>query len=256
MERERRTVIHQPEDMVWGRNPVRELLESGRDVDKILVASGDRDGVLRELITTARNRGIPVSQLDRRVLDAKVGHAAHQGIVAFAAQHAYASVDEILHAAEIRGEPPLLLLLDGVEDPHNLGALIRTADCSGAHGVIIPKRRSVGLTAAVFKASAGAVEHVPVARVTNMTHAVDELKKHGIWVYAADMDGSDYTSADLTGPCAIVLGGEGSGVSRLVREHCDGVLSLPLRGRINSLNVSAAGAVLLFEAVRQRMSRA
>jgi len=241
-----------PENLVFGRNAIRELLASGRSVDKVMVARGEREGSIGELIRTAREAGIPVLETERSKLDALTQGAKHQGILAFAAERAYASVSDILAYARSRGETPLIVVLDGVEDPHNLGAILRTADCVGAHGVIIPKRRAVGLTPVVAKCSAGAIEHVLVARVPNLVAALDELKEQGVWVYAADMDGQTYTGVDLTGSAALVLGAEGAGVSRLVREHCDFTVSVPLFGHVDSLNVSNAAAVLLYEAVRQR----
>ncbi len=240
------------ENMICGRNALRELLASGRSVDKILVQRGERDGSLGELIRTAREMKIPVIECEKSKLDSITGHARHQGVVAYVAEREYATVEEILAYAEERGEKPLLIICDGVEDPHNLGAIIRTADCVGAHGVIIPKRRSVGLTSTVAKASAGAIEHVKIAKVTNLAVAIDELKDQGVWIYAADMDGENYAKADLRGAMALVLGSEGFGISRLVKEKCDFVLSIPLWGQVNSLNVSNAAAVLLCEAAKQR----
>ncbi len=240
------------ENMICGRNALRELLASGRSVDKILVQRGERDGSIGELIKTARELKIPVTECDKSKLDSITNHARHQGVVAYAAEREYASVRDLLDVAASRGEAPFLIVCDGVEDPHNLGAIIRTADCVGAHGVIIPKRRSVGLTSTVAKASAGAIEHVRVAKVTNLASTIDELKDAGVWIYAADMDGADYAKQDLRGAMALVLGSEGFGISRLVKEKCDFVLSIPLWGQVNSLNVSNAAAVLLCEAARQR----
>ncbi len=240
------------ENMVCGRNALRELLASGRSVDKILVQRGERDGSIGELIRNARELKIPVTECDKSKLDSLTGHARHQGVVAFAAEREYSTVAELLQYAEELGEKPFLVICDGVEDPHNLGAIIRTADCVGAHGVIIPKRRSVGLTSVVSKASAGAIEHVRVAKVTNLASAIDELKESGVWIYAADMDGETYWNTDLRGAMALVVGSEGFGISRLVKEKCDFVLSIPLWGQVNSLNVSNAAAVLMCEAAKQR----
>lgn len=241
-----------PENLVTGRNAVRELLATGRDIDKVLVAKGDREGSISLLVSLAIERKIPVVEVDRKKLDTLTAGARHQGIVAYAAEHKYAEIDDLFALAEERGEPLLIAVADGVEDPHNLGAIIRSAECAGFHGIIIPKRRAVGLTAVVSKTSAGAMEHLPIVRVTNISTTLEELKKRGVWVYGADMDGEIYEKVDLRGPAAIVLGSEGFGMSRLVKEHCDFVLSVPMYGQVNSLNVSAAAAVLFCEAARQR----
>ncbi len=230
---------------VGGRNAARELLASGRDIDKIFVAKGDREGSILSLIAEARSRSIPVVEVDRRRLDSLVGHPHHQGIAVSAAMVNYCEVEDILRLAEERGEPPFLIVADGIEDPHNLGAIIRTAECCGAHGLILAKRHAAGITPIVAKASAGAVAHLPIARVSNLACTVDDLKEKGIWFYAADMDGTPYDKIDFGGPCALVLGSEGSGISRLVREKCDFVASIPIYGQVNSLNVSAAAAILL-----------
>lgn len=240
------------EGTVSGRNAVRELLAGGRDVDKIFVARGDREGSIVALVGEAVARRIPVIEVDRKRLDTLCGHSHHQGIVAQAAERAYSTVEEILAYAEECGEKPLIVVADEIEDPHNLGALIRCAECSGVHGIIIPKRRAVGLTAAVAKSSAGAIEHMRVAKVTNIAATLELLKEKGLWVYAADMDGSPYYATDLRGAAAIVLGSEGFGISRLVKEKCDFVVSIPLYGQVNSLNVSTAAAVILCEAAKQR----
>ena len=238
--------------IISGRNAVRELLMGERDIDKIYVSRGEREGSIKMLISMARERKIPVIELDKARLDAMCEGGRHQGIVALAAEHNYSSVDEILEYAQSRGEKPFVVILDGVEDPHNLGAVIRSAECLGAHGVIIPKRRAVGLTSTVAKSAAGATEYVRVARVTNISAVIDELKEKGLWIYAADMGGDDYTKTDLKGSLAIVLGSEGEGISRLVKEKCDFTISIKLRGRVNSMNVSCAAAVLLSEVARQR----
>lgn len=249
--RQNPTVTELPETMIFGRNAVIELLKSGRSVDKIWIREGEREGSLKLIGAQAAARGIPVISVSRTKLDEMTCNLPHQGVVAVAAERDYCSLDDILDYAAQRGEKPLIVIADGIEDPQNLGALIRTAECAGAHGVIIPKRRSVGLTGAVAKASAGAVEHVRIARVTNLAAAVDELKKKGVWIYAAEADGTPYTQTDLSGAVAIVLGSEGFGVSRLVREKSDFILSIPMYGQVNSLNVSAAASVLVFEAARQ-----
>ena len=240
-------------DLIEGRNAVMEALRAGRTIDKIFIAKGDVDKTLGHIASKARSAGIVVTEADRRKLDAMSQTHAHQGVIAMVAAHAYATVEEILENAKNRGEAPLIVICDELSDPHNLGAIIRTAECAGAHGVIIPKRRSVGLTAVVGKASAGALEYLPVARVANLVSAIRELQKAGVWVFgtAADGDTALY-QADLKGPAAIVIGNEGDGMSRLVAEACDFKVSIPMRGRISSLNASNAAAILLYEAVRQR----
>lgn len=243
-------------DIIPGRNPVAEALRSGRPIDCVYIAKGQRTGQIPVLAAKAKQAGIPVKEADPRKLSHMCNGANHQGILAVAAAKEYATVEDMLALAESRNEPPLLLLCDGLEDPHNLGAVLRAAECSGAHGVVIPKRRSVGLTYAVSKASAGAAEYVPVARVRNLANLIDELKGRGLWVMAADMDGEPWCQVDFTGPVAIVIGSEGRGVSRLVRERSDRIVSLPLRGRVNSLNASVAAGILCYEAVRQRMGLA
>lgn len=240
------------ECIVYGRNAVKELLAGGRDIEKMYIQTGEREGSVNLLIGIASERKIPIIEVERVKLDSLTLGAHHQGVVAVAAERNYSTVDEILAYAEECGEAPFVILLDGVEDPHNLGAIIRSAECSGAHGVIIPKRRAVGLTSTAAKASAGAIEHMRVAKVTNLAMTIDYLKERGLWLYAADMDGSDYYNTDMTGAAAIVLGSEGFGVSRLVKEKCDFTVSIPLYGKVNSLNVSCAGAVIMTEVARQR----
>lgn len=241
------------QQLIIGRNAVAEALRSGRPVDAIHVARGQRGGALHVILAMARENGILVKETDPRKLDAMCGGAAHQGVAAVAAAVPYAQVEDLFRLASERGEPPFLIIADEVEDPHNLGALIRTAEAVGAHGLIIPKRRAVGLTYAVGKASAGAVEYLPVARVGNLAATMEELKKRGVWIYGADMQGACWCEADLTGPVALVIGNEGKGLGRLVRESCDGMLSLPMRGKINSLNASVAGGILMYEVARQRL---
>ena len=242
------------ENQLEGRNAVTEALRAGRTIDKLYIASGETDKALSRLAAMARQAGAAVVECDRRKLDQMSQTGAHQGVIAQAAVHDYCTVDDMLALANERGEAPLIVLCDELTDPHNLGAIIRTAECAGAHGVIIPKRRSVGLTAVVGKASAGAVEYMPVARVANLTQTIEALKKQGVWVFgtAADADTALYC-ADLKGPAAIVIGSEGDGMSRLVADSCDFKVSIPMRGHISSLNASAAAAILLYEAVRQRM---
>ena len=241
------------ENLLEGRNALTEALAAGRAIDKVYLAEGNTDRALARLAAMAKQAGAVVVETDRRKLDQLSATGAHQGVIAMVAAHAYATVEEILENAKNRGEAPLIVICDELSDPHNLGAIIRTAECAGAHGVIIPKRRSVGLTAVVGKASAGALEYLPVARVANLVSAIRELQKAGVWVFgtAADGDTALY-QADLKGPAAIVIGNEGDGMSRLVAEACDFKVSIPMRGRISSLNASNAAAILLYEAVRQR----
>ncbi|MBQ7152866.1 MAG: 23S rRNA (guanosine(2251)-2'-O)-methyltransferase RlmB [Clostridia bacterium] len=239
---------------VIGRNAVRELLKSGRSVDKILVKRGDREGSIVVLVAEAIERKIPVIEVDKAKLDEISGFAPHQGIVAMAAEKEYCSVEDILQIAAERGEPPFLILADGLTDPYNLGAVIRSAEACGAHGLIIPKRRSAGLTPLVTKASAGAIEHLAVAKVANLANTVRELKEKGVWVFAAEAGGEDYRKVDFRGPCAIILGSEGNGVSDILKKSSDRIVSIPMYGHVNSFNVSAAAAILLAEAARQHHS--
>ena len=242
-----------PEDtgLVIGRNAVRELLKSEREIDKILVQRGEREGSIVMLVAMAIERGIPVVETDKAKLDAMSGFVPHQGIIAMAAEKEYCSVEDILAIAEQRGESPLIVIADGITDPYNLGALIRCAEGLGAHGLILPKRRAVGLTPLVSKASAGAIEHLAVAKVANLAQTVQELQKQGVWVYAAEAGGQSYDKTDLTGPCALIFGSEGNGVSALLKQKCDAIISIPMRGQVNSLNVSTAASILLCEAARQ-----
>ena len=238
-------------EVVAGRNAVRELLRSGRAIDKIfLQKSEDRSGSILMLLREALERKIPVVEAEKAKLDALSGGIPHQGIAALVAETEYVSVEEILQIANDRGEAPFLVLCDGVTDPYNLGAIIRSAECCGAHGVVIPKRRSAGVNAVVAKASAGAVEHMAIAKVTNLTAAIETLKESGVWVFAAEAGGQNIYKTDFAGPCAIVLGSEGNGVSPLVKKTCDAIVSIPLYGKINSFNVSAAAAILLAEVAK------
>ena len=236
---------------VIGRNAVRELLRSDRPVDKLMVQRGERTGSIVVLVAQAIEKGIPVIEVEKSKLDNMASFAPHQGVIALAAEKEYCTVEDLLQIAQDRGEAPLLVICDGVTDPYNLGAIIRCAECCGAHGLIIPKRRAAGLTPLVTKASAGAVEHLAVAKVANIASTVELLKKKGVWTFAAEAGGSDVYSTDLKGPCAIVLGSEGNGVSQLVRKTCDAVISIPMYGKVNSFNVSTAAAILLAEAARQ-----
>lgn len=244
----------EPEGQLEGRNALQEALKSGRTVDKVFIADGETDRGLQRLAAQARQAGAVVVPVDRRRLDAMSVTHAHQGVIALAAAHDYSTIDDILQEAAVRGEAPLLVICDELSDPHNLGAILRSAECAGAHGVIIPKRRSVGLTATVAKASAGAVEYMKVARVTNISAAIAQLKERGVWVFGAAAEGAvPLYRADLTVPAAIAIGNEGVGLSQLVRKNCDVVVSIPMKGKISSLNASAAASVLLYEAVRQRL---
>ena len=241
--------------VIEGRNAVIEALRAGTAIDKIYIMKGETDSALGHIASAAREKGIVVVDADRRKLDGMSRTHSHQGVIALAAVREYASVEDLLQAARDRGEPPLLVVCDELSDPHNLGAVIRTAECAGAHGVIIPKRRSAGLTAVVGKTSAGAVAHVPVARVPNIPALLKDLKKQGVWVFGTAADGTTALyDADLKGPAAIVIGSEGDGMTRLAAENCDFLVSIPMRGKLNSLNASAAAAILLYEAVRQRMA--
>ena len=239
--------------LIEGRNAVIEALRAGTAMDKIYIARGETDATLGHIASTARGKGIVVVEADRRKLDGMSRTKSHQGVIAITAVRAYATVDDILAAAREKGEPPLIMVCDELSDPHTQGAVIRTAECAGAHGVIIPKRRSAGLTAIVAKTSAGAVSYLPVARVPNLTAALKELKEQGLWVFGTAADGpTTLYDADLKGPAVIVIGSEGDGMGRLVREQCDFLVSIPMRGELNSLTASAAAAVVLYEAVRQR----
>lgn len=242
------------EGQLEGRNALQEALKSGRTVDKVFIAAGEIDRGLQRLAAEAKEAGAVVVPVDRRKLDAMSFTHAHQGVIAQAAAHVYYSIDDILEEAASRGETPLIVICDELSDPHNLGAILRSAECAGAHGVIIPKRRSVGLTATVAKASAGAVEYMKVARVTNISTAIGELKEKGVWVFGTAAEGSiPMYQADLSGPTAIVIGNEGAGLSQLVRKNCDVMVNIPMRGHISSLNASAAASILLYEALRQRL---
>ena len=242
------------EDVIAGRNSVGEALKSGRPLNKLLIAKGERQGSLRELAGIAKDKGILVQEVEPQRLAQLAPGQRHQGVVAMASPVEYAEVEDILAAAESKGEAPLIVVLDELEDPHNLGAVLRTVDAAGAHGVIIPKRRSCPLSTTVAKTSAGAVEYVPVARVANLAQTLDKLKKAGVWVAGCDMDGTEnYFEASLKGPLALVIGGEGRGLWRLVKEHCDFLVRIPMQGHVNSLNASVACSLVLYEAVRQRL---
>ena len=248
------------DNVIFGRNPVMEALKSGREIEKLLMLK-NAEGSAKKIEGLARERRIPIQYVDKAALDRvsggdggsdREGAGSHQGVAAFTSANRYYEVEDLLSAAAEKGEAPFLILLDGIEDPHNLGAILRTADGAGAHGVIIPKRRAAGLTETVAKASAGAIEYVPTAKVANLAQTIDQLKAKGLWIAACDMDGTVYHKTDLTGPIAIVIGGEGQGIGRLIREKCDYIVSIPMAGKIGSLNASNAAAVLLYEINRQR----
>lgn len=244
------------EDQLEGRNPVLEALKSGREIDKILVLKGQREGSIKKIISLAREQKIVVQQVEKPKLDKISSTGAHQGVIAFVAMRQYVDVEDILSKAEERNEEPFVILIDEITDPHNLGSILRTANAAGAHGVIIPKRRTVGLTAVVAKASAGAIEYVPVAKVANLAQTIDLLKEKGLWIVGADMSGEhNFYKADLKGPIGLVIGNEGKGIGRLVKEKCDFLVKIPMKGEIESLNASVAGAIIMYEILRQREQR-
>ena len=238
------------ENIIVGRNPVTEALRSGREIDKLMVSS--EEGSMKKILAKAKERRIPVMKVEKSAIDRISEGKAHQGVAAYVSAYAYAELEDIFRIAEERGEDPFIIILDNLEDPHNLGAIMRTAECAGAHGIIIPKRRACGLTEVVAKASAGAIEYMPCVKVTNIAQAIEELKERGVWVAACDMGGQEYYKADLKGKLAVVIGSEGSGISRLVKEKCDFVVSMPMVGRITSLNASNAAAVIIYEVRKQR----
>ena len=240
------------ENIICGRNPVMEALRSGREIDRLLVAHGVSGGSVTAIIAKCSARGILIKEVSPQKLDYYCAGANHQGVAVFFASQDYCEVSDILDTAAERGEKPFIIICDEIEDPHNLGAIIRTAEACGVHGIIIPKRRSASLNATVAKSASGALEYMKVARVTNLANTIDELKEAGVWVFGADMDGTDYTKTDFDIPTAIVIGNEGKGIGTLVAKKCDGIVSLPMCGKINSLNASVAAAVLMYEVVRSR----
>ena len=239
-------------NIICGRNPVLEALRSGREIDRLFVAHGTGGGSVTAIIAKCRAKGILIKEISPQKLDYYCGGANHQGVAVMFASQEYAVVDDMFALAETRGEKPFLIICDEIEDPHNLGAIIRTAEATGVHGVIIPERRSASLNATVAKAACGALEYVPVARVTNIANTIDSLKERGVWVFGADMDGDDYTKTDFDTPCALVIGNEGKGIGALTAKKCDAILSLPMLGKINSLNASVAAGILMYEVVRSR----
>ena len=243
----------QRDDLLIGRNAVSQALESGRPIDTLYVAKGQKNGSIGQIIKKSKDLGIVIKEVDKKKLDFMSGKSNHQNVIAGCAVHEYSSVEDMLELAKKRNEDPFIIICDELEDPHNLGAIIRTAEITGAHGVIIPKRRSVTLSYAVGKTSAGAIEYVPVAKVSNLVSEIEKLKKLGLWIYAADMDGQSWCSTDFSGGVVLVIGSEGKGVSRLVKEKCDVTVSLPMKGKINSLNASVAAGILMMEVSRQRL---
>ncbi|MBQ4577861.1 MAG: 23S rRNA (guanosine(2251)-2'-O)-methyltransferase RlmB [Clostridia bacterium] len=254
-EEKKNALTAEADGVIEGRNAVIEALRAGENIDKIFIQKGETDKTLGHIASKARAAGIVVVDADKRKLDGMSRTHAHQGVIALAAMREYVSVEDILEKAAEKGEKPLIVICDEISDPHNLGAIIRTAECAGAHGVVIPKRRSAGLTAVVAKTSAGAVAHMPVARVANIPSLINDLKKQGVWVFGSAAKGTtELYKADLKGSAAIVIGSEGDGMTRLAEENCDFLVSIPMKGKLNSLNASAAAAILLYEAVRQRLS--
>ena len=243
------------ESVCEGRNPVLEAFRSGKTVDRLFILDGCHDGPIQTILREAKKKNTLINYVKKERLDQLSETGKHQGVIAYLAAYEYAEVSDILKAAENKGESPFIIILDGIEDPHNLGAIIRTANLAGAHGVIIPKRRAVGLTATVAKTSAGALNYTPVAKVTNLVQTMEDLKKEGLWFVCADMDGEVMYRQNLTGPIGLVIGNEGEGVSRLVKEKCDFVTSIPMKGDIDSLNASVAAGVLMYEIVRQRLGK-
>lgn len=240
------------DDLIIGRNAIREALKSGRPAECLMIQRGERKGSVSPIVAQCIEMKIPVKEVDGKKLDFMCGHSNHQGVILIAAAKEYSTLEDIFANAEEKGEAPFIIICDGLEDPHNLGAVIRSAEAAGAHGVIIPSRRSTGLGYTVGKSSAGALEYMPVARVTNINSAIEEVKKRGVWVYAADMDGKPYYETDMSGAVAIIVGSEGRGVGRLVKENADVVVSIPMKGQINSLNASVAASILMFEVAKTR----
>lgn len=241
------------QDIIAGRNAITEALRAERPIDSLLIARGSQTGKIGAIIAACRDNGIPIKEVAPEKLDHLCKGTPHQGVAAIAAAHSFSTLDDIFASAEKKGEPPFIIIADNLQDPHNLGAIIRTAEGAGAHGIIIPKRRSVSLTYAVGKASAGAIEYMPVARVSNLAGTVEELKKRGMWVFGADIEGKPWCQADLSGPIALVIGGEDAGIGKLLKEKCDFLVSLPMQGKINSLNASVACGILMYEVTRQRL---
>lgn len=244
------------EDLIIGRNAVREVIKSGRTIETIYIAKGSKEGSINEIIKLAKDNRLVIKEVDKKKLDSMSSGLVHQGVIALITPYKYCEIQDILNYAEERNEDPFIVILDELEDPHNLGSIVRTAELCGVHGVIIPKRRNVGVTATVYKSSVGAIEHVKVAKVTNVNNAIDELKKAGIWVYGADMHGDEYSyQVNYSGPCALVIGSEGKGISKLTLKKCDKLVKIPMVGKINSLNASVAGGILMYEVLKSRLDK-
>lgn len=243
------------ENLVIGRNAVLELLKSGKEIENILIANGEREGSINRIIALCKENKIVVKNVDRKKLDFLAPGGNHQGVVANIPAHEYSTVEQIIEYAQEKGQDPFIIMCDEIEDSHNLGAIIRTAEACGAHGIIIPKRRNVGLNYIVAKTSCGALEYIKVARVTNLAVTIEELKKKNIWVYAADMDGQRWDKTDFSGGCCLVIGSEGNGVGRLIKEKCDVIVSLPMLGKVNSLNASVAAGIMMYEITKQRLDK-
>ncbi|HBE9438271.1 tRNA/rRNA methyltransferase, TrmH family, group3 [Clostridioides difficile] len=240
---------------IEGRNPVIEAIKSDREIDKILIANSAKEGSIKKIIGMAKDKNIIIQYVDKHKLDEVSTSHSHQGVIAYASEHKYYELDELIDLAKNKDEDPFFIILDEITDPHNLGSIIRTADAVGAHGVIIPKRRSVHITPVVAKASAGAVEYMPVCKVTNIVNTIKRLKEEGLWIAAADMDGETFYKQNLTGPLGVVIGSEGFGISRLVKQNCDFIVKMPMIGNVTSLNASVAGGILLYEIFRQRLGK-
>ena len=240
------------EQYIVGRNPVLEILKAGKEIEKIYILKGDLKGSINKIIGIAKDKNIMIQQVDRNKLEQIAQGSSHQGVAALVTPYVYFSIDDILEKAKKLSESPFIVILDGIEDPHNLGAIIRTAECGGVHGIIIPKRRAAHVTSTVYKSSAGAVEHMMIAKVNNISDTIEELKEKGLWIYGADADGEEYYfNTDLKGPIALVIGNEGKGISRLVKEKCDFLLKIPMYGKVSSLNASNAASILIYEVVKQ-----
>lgn len=244
------------EDLVLGRNAVIEVLKSDSTIEYLCVSKGELEGSIKVILSLAKDKGVVIKEADRRKLDAMCGGANHQGVIAKVTPFKYSEVADILDLAKKKGEQPFVIILDEIEDPHNLGSIIRTAELCGAHGIIIPKRRNVGVTPTVYKCSAGAIEHMKIAKVTNINATIDGLKESGIWIYGADIEGKDYSyNVDFSGPCALIIGSEGRGISKLTLKKCDVLVKIPMIGKINSLNASVAGGIMMYEVLKGRLTK-
>lgn len=240
-------------DYIEGRNPVIEVLKSGREIEKILISEGNNVGSINKIIGICKDKNIIIQNVPKSKLDSMSETKSHQGVIAIVSAHKYSSIEDMFNLAEKRNEKPFIIILDEIEDPHNLGSIMRSAECVGAHGIIIPKRRAVGLTSVVAKTSAGAIEYIPVAKVSNISYAIDELKEKGLWIYGADMDGEGYYyEKDLKGSIGLVVGAEGKGMSRIVKEKCDFIVQIPMKGKVSSLNASVAASIIMYEILKQR----